>query len=322
LRKFIEDTFGADLAKGTHLNLERALTILDIHTAQTGDARFRVAQDALLVVLRETFFSLHDSYSEPALEYDDLAEQLDDGDTVITFNWDLLLDEALGRSSKLAADGIHDAEGHYGRFLSKLTGWGEATIKGSSPAAPQGAASLGQGTYLKVHGSIDWFHCVNESCRVFGRAYPLLEREARHPCAHCFETLRPLIVPPTLNKPLRALPAVRRLWSRASYELKVASSVLVWGYSLPPTDFYADWLLHQTSSVNLTTLTIINPQVTRGETRLTLNQEYLAPFVEVLRHTENAQLRLFRDYGEYTSGESVYDRFPETRSAIDKLAAR
>ena len=62
---------------------------------------------------------------------------LDDKDSIITFNWDLLLDNVLGRKKMLAefngkGDMSKYSSNHYYQFLLHLSALGEMTWKRSA----------------------------------------------------------------------------------------------------------------------------------------------------------------------------------------------
>ncbi len=49
------------------------------------------------------------------------------------------------------------------------------------------------------------------------------------------------------------------LWNIAVQEIKQANEIVIWGYSLPPTDFHSQWLLRKADSKNLQRVWVINP---------------------------------------------------------------
>ena len=128
-----------------------------------------------------------------------------------------------------------------------------------------------KGVYLKLHGSIDWFYCANEGCRLFNLIFPVKKpTEDYYCCSECHEHNLPLIIPPVLNKAYRQHPVIRRIWNHAADEVKSADELIIWGYSLPPTDFYSKWLLLQARGgankwTNLIRMTVINPNAVDRE---------------------------------------------------------
>jgi hypothetical protein len=119
------------------------------------------------------------------------------------------------------------------------------------------------------------------------------------------ELTDPLIVPPTLNKKVRELPGLRKLWALAAYALERAEHIIVWGYSLPPTDFFSEWLLRQGGRVPCRRLTIINPEVLTPELRL--NQGFIRRFLEALEKPEQTlDLKLFQSFQDMDSGRDIF----------------
>ena len=124
-----------------------------------------------------------------------------------------------------------------------------------------------KGFYLKLHGSIDWKYCANSNC---GANNKVLIAECGR-CRRCFRRLNRLIIPPIINKQYKNYPFIEKIWTLASIQLDSAEEILIWGYRLPPTDFYSNWLLSKTSN-NVIKVSIVNPAcILKGdwkETRL------------------------------------------------------
>jgi hypothetical protein len=73
------------------------------------------------------------------------------------------------------------------------------------------------------------------------------------------------IVPPTLRKQLSGESEnepLRDVWTLADQSLRQAEQIAVIGYSLPPTDFHAEWLLRasvQKNKHDKIDLIVVNP---------------------------------------------------------------
>lgn len=110
---------------------------------------------------------------------------------------------------------------------------------------------------LKLHGSMNWRSCSEPKnrCqkvtsfpvdpRVFTKEqlgdhpfFPVPVRGKRHPLCDCGAELEPtpLIVPPTWNK--RCEWFLEEPWKTAGMALRQAHSIVIVGYSMPPTDQY------------------------------------------------------------------------------------
>jgi hypothetical protein len=137
------------------------------------------------------------------------AKLLRPGDAVITFNWDLLVEEALFDLDK---------EWEY-----KLT---------------DGAISV-----LKPHGSLDWFDSKKVSINRKS-IFPLNEKFKRIQVFNRFRAPRistpvvPVILPPVINKKI-VYEELQAIWRDAWLALRHASEIYVIGYSLPPEDLHA-----------------------------------------------------------------------------------
>ncbi len=73
-------------------------------------------------------------------------------------------------------------------------------------------------------------------------------------CLSCGTDMLPLLIPPLLNKPISDRRIIRSIWSLARQRLDDA------GFSAPPTDFYAAWLLCSTVGVrDNVEIIVVNP---------------------------------------------------------------
>lgn len=171
-----------------------------------------------------------------------LVSKLTMEDSVITFNYDLLIDQEFYRLEPTGKGEF----AHYENFQSIVLGAEAGGLLG-----PSGA----EGLYLKLHGSLNWSRCTNPSCPrssalIIDRDVPAIldlrmgigERR----CSVCDGELAPLLIPPLVDKPIVENPAIRASWGLARKRLTQASTVVVIGYSAPPTDFRSKWLLRST----------------------------------------------------------------------------
>lgn len=107
---------------------------------------------------------------------------------------------------------------------------------------------------MKLHGSINWLIC--SSC---GRLYTHhtsniairnlydSDGEAKVICSSCQTNnirfqLRPIIITPTFIKSLNSIP-IRNIWHNASLDLAEAETIVFIGYSLPDADFELRYML-------------------------------------------------------------------------------
>jgi NAD-dependent SIR2 family protein deacetylase len=155
---------------------------------------------------------------------DDPDRQATRANTFITFNYDLLLDDALRRV------GI---EPDY--CLPE-----ENTVVEDHVAQPK------RRPLLKLHGSTNWGICGN--CR--NRVVVLTRKVTASPgqfrasqCPNCLESeFQPMLIPPSWDKSeYRDL--MKPIWSKAVEELKLASRICIVGYSMPEADSFFKYLI-------------------------------------------------------------------------------
>lgn len=148
-------------------------------------------------------------------------------DTVISFNYDFILEKALERIGRAFEYGIEGMR------------WDGPRTLEDSPLV-----------IIKLHGSINWYQQDGGLC-VAADPQELIDGPGRYP----------LLAPPTWNKssPVGVLP---QLWSRAREAISKATRIVVIGYSMPKTDPYFKYLLAAGLKDNhdLQKLCVINPQ--------------------------------------------------------------
>src|SRR4030042_1842756 len=150
--------------------------------------------------------------------------------SIITFNYDLGLDYSLYKRKIIPNYGLED-------------------VRIGVKAIP----------YLKLHGSINWGRCNNNSCRKvvayrnFGvteyqndlgySILPMISKLRKMKCPFCNNELDkdPFIVPPTWNK-TAFHEQIDIIWKKAAIELKDSEQIIIIGYSFPPTDMFFRYL--------------------------------------------------------------------------------
>lgn len=163
---------------------------------------------------------------------------LDTKSSIISFNYDTLVDESLSnhRLTKGTNPWRWDPSGGYGFFCRSA----ESCI---------GLIGDEQASYssllLKMHGSINWFAKLG-----FNRPYPLdaivhyenwdsfspPPPENRNLIESHIEE-NPIIIPPVLDKSsLSKEPLMKKLWAEAFLKLRQAETIIFIGYSFPVTD--------------------------------------------------------------------------------------
>jgi len=169
---------------------------------------------------------LDDSLRLGAHTHDDLVTNLRtaglmDKTAFLSFNYDLLIDNALSRV--LGAD-----PGYAVTFRSPIT---------AAPATT---------TLLKVHGSLNWLFCptCNQLDHFPGEKIvaDILTDSARMTCAVCQEPRVPIVVPPTFFKVMSNF-YLQQIWKKSEEILRDADHLVFCGYSFPDADLHFKYLL-------------------------------------------------------------------------------
>jgi len=159
-----------------------------------------------------------------------LLDKLRTGDTVLTFNYDTVIEESFptGKSLWDPADG-------YGVEVSGIThAWAEAwRERHGVDARKKSSVQL-----LKLHGSINWTLYKTKKVRLKPRPYVVRSRKGAPVFDKCS------ILPPGWHKNIAVNP-YRRLWREARLRLESCTSLAIIGYSLPETDFLAKALFSE-----------------------------------------------------------------------------
>lgn len=245
---FIKRYYAASIEQlsAIDLDMEDILTLLDIEIERCDKTK-----DLLnLLAARKDFLSLMALtfekvlYGESCPYHARLASLLKPGDYIISFNYDLLIDNALYENCPIWF--IDDGYGLPCYRIIEKNSFRSANVNNNSEVM-----------LLKMHGSFNWMIC--KKCGkfyVFDRedAYPnsLIYRRNQHypgvtePPDHDLDWI---IVPPTLKKDF-SCKVLQSVWEQAYKALQNACNIVIIGYSLPTTDFLVKRLFHQTASRN------------------------------------------------------------------------
>ncbi|MDP1854123.1 MAG: hypothetical protein Q8L26_08005 [Candidatus Omnitrophota bacterium] len=315
---YIKKITGRNIATGKAiLDIESLFTNLEIDIEKRTTPTLLEIRQQLLMIIKKVLYLKERKMPRLNGDYNNFSRLLNVSDTIITFNWDLLLDNVMGRESTLGA-GVSEAEnvsscrpqliGQYNEFIYNISAYSERTIGCLSPNLPYNKWNLKKGVYLKLHGSIDWFYCLNEKCRAVNKVFPLLQPLDKYFCSECHESLETLLIPPVLNKDYRRSPFIRKIWNIAGKELSSASEVIIWGYGLPPTDFYATWLLRQARTDFLKKLVIINPRVIskKGRLQTSFVRKIYNIFLGVIK---KGDLCLYESFSDFTEEKDVLVKY-------------
>ena len=168
-----------------------------------------------------------------------LARSLRAGDTVISFNYDCIMDAALRDCSGKS----WDASSGYGVDVgSGAEAWHDHSGRGRKAKWPV--------NLLKVHGSLNWVRADDTAVHLREDPYEDTERESNE------------VVPPVWNKRISEDPVLADIWKSARNSLRAGPVLVVIGYSVPDTDLLSQVLLRVATSEggkNLTHLISVNP---------------------------------------------------------------
>ncbi len=309
IHTYILATIGKSIIRLDHnIDIEQLLTLIEIDKEKNDTGYIRSLSEKTINLIRSVI-SNSQKNADVSGDYHRFRKQIKVSDTVITFNWDTLLDDAFGRKNILRQRLMWKDKNQYVKFITQLSAWKETTIDHMAIYPPYKTTNHSEGFLLKLHGSVDWFQCKNINCRAYNRAFPLIDFEVTHYCAECFSPVVPIIIPPVLYKNYNEHLMIQTLWNAAESEISSADELLIWGYSLPPTDIHANWLLRQID-YTIKAVTIINPSIIRKSESTTYNNIYLRHIFSPIEHKlDNSEIYLYEDIDDYLNNVTVEEKY-------------
>ncbi|RRJ66066.1 hypothetical protein EHV15_26485 [Paenibacillus oralis] len=195
--------------------------------------------------------------------YNFLASNIDENDSIITFNWDTMLESAL-RKTKMGKRLLANQNYLLNPLLSSFSNQSnyEETAK----------QNLHKGYFLKLHGSINLALCTNDKCWHNSIPFRFSTREELPElwaCHACGNPLRLFIMPPFIHKSYNLNRFFQLQANLAVEKLSIAEEVIIVGYAFPIYDIDVQTLFRviklgpsETSSNHwLDKVTIVNPQI-------------------------------------------------------------
>ncbi len=330
--EYVKTAIGKNIKiRKSNIDIEDLLTHIEIEIERSALPKLLSIRQEILTFIRKLFIQLTDEISGKKNDYNSFVNSIIKSDTIITFNWDILLDNCFGREKKLSQyeeNGIViGSSDHYNEFIFTLTALAEGTRGYPLPKLPYSQWNVDRGYYIKLHGSVDWFYCANEACRSFRKVYPELDLKNELFCSYCHEELNCMIIPPILNKGYKKYPLIRTLWNLASKEISIADEIVIWGYSLPTTDFYSKWLLRQARRAPIKKLTIINPSLlSKDPSKSTLRIGFVRKYYDIFREQLPKKdlmnsLFLYKNYNDYNFGKDIFEAYgiPEKEEKYSRI---
>ncbi|MFZ2509431.1 MAG: hypothetical protein WAW79_13275 [Steroidobacteraceae bacterium] len=167
----------------------------------------------------------------PSTDHTSLLRHVLDGDTLVTFNYETVIEESLPSSTAWDPGDGYGVDTS-GKTLSWAKGW-RARKKRESKV-------VSQIRLLKLHGSVNWTLDENNRIRLKPRPYVVRARKGVAVFDKC------AILPPGWHKRIDINP-YRQLWREARLQCEKCSSLAIIGYSLPDTDLLAKALFAEVS---------------------------------------------------------------------------
>ena len=318
IHEYVWNLLGRNIfSSRSKIDIEALFTLIEIEIERNPSPDLLLIRQELLKLIQTILILLEGKLPNQKSEYNYFLEKLNPSDTIITFNWDIVLDNLLSRTEILVdrykkKTSKDIAAQQYENFIAKLSAFSEGTWGGLSFGHPYEEWNPENGYYLKAHGSIDWLYCSNEACRAFRKVFPAINPQSKHYCAECHEQLEFLIIPPVLNKGYRQYPIIRRIWNLAAKEIATVNILVIWGYSLPPTDFYASWLLRLAREAPLEKVILINPDViSKTKSRVNLGISFIRRYFDLFRKKlPKENLLLYETYTDYYNNLDVFKKYP------------
>jgi len=193
--------------------------------------------------------------------------------------------------------------GIYPNYLKVCTAEMEDSWKSSTLERPISGGKIEGGNtfkqnYIKLHGSIDLVSCQNQGCQNHLKPFVSNPEDKNNKCGLCFENVIPYIIPPIQNKPIRDMHYIRRAWTKAKDLCQMADQVVIWGYSLPVTDHWSNWLIRQVWMGECKEIVIINPEVFSDDGKE--NYQFINRFCPFeMAFGKKVERKIFKSFDEF-----------------------
>jgi hypothetical protein len=199
-----------------------------------------------------------------------LLKRLRSGSTVITFNYDLVIEESFE-----GAELWNPGDGFAIEVIGISHDWTRQWL------ASRGGASRRRSKVhlLKLHGSLGWVQYANRHVRLKDRPY-VVRKGVTEKISVC---------PPGWNKPIHRNP-YKALWREARLKLESCRSLVIVGYSLPETDLLARALFSEVVRMRsarknyLSHLVLVDPSDVVKERFTSLFTPALGPYGRIARY--------------------------------------
>jgi len=189
-------------------------------------ARTHRLEELVRRVLIHTTCDLDGGVAKPIISkiHPPMLQRLQKGDTLITFNYDTVIEEAMPTKATLWTP--------RGGYWVDATGMTHDWTKKWFSSRKLDSSQKAQIKLLKLHGSLNWELYATAKVRLKHRPYVVRARKGK-PVSDSAA-----IVPPGWHKRVDRNP-YNALWHEARLQLEKCATLVVVGYSLPETDLIA-----------------------------------------------------------------------------------
>ena len=175
---------------------------------------------------------------------------------VISFNYDCIADRAMRIGNQ-----------------EKLWTWSHRDGYGFQPSNQSKPKKQSSSILLKLHGSMNWYiplpgerrrtaynsdapiYVPNAPTKPDALAWHRRQRLLGH---RADRRVFPLMIPPVFEKATQISGKLGAVWDLAQEKLDRATVVIMWGYSLPATDYHAEMLFAQGARRSRSKLLVVN----------------------------------------------------------------
>src|SRR6185437_10603019 len=318
LSNYIERKYTRSIFNRHHkIDIEKILTLLEVDITSGGRLDYVALREIILRLIVEVIQRQQLALKPNDGTYELFRQRLNRHDLVVSFNWDTLLDRHLAEATGGDGPALQGSDQWYSlkrRFIYREESNEPLRYLGRERYSPEFDEPIPddfewEASYLKMHGSVDWACCQNELCPAKGYTFRILNPLTTYQCSNCFEPMQTVIVPPVLNKSLSKIAAIRRIWNFANRCIQAAEELVIWGYSLPPTDFYAENLLRRTRKKELHKVDLVNPEVVYHMHEVRRNRIFIRRFEDVVGLKWGKGLEIYESIEDWINGITAGSKY-------------
>lgn len=222
-------------------DIETRETIQEIakppHQPKKWDVRRKNLEELIRrVLLHTTCNHLTDNFvALKSTLHESLLTQLMPGDSVITFNYDLVIEESFGQKPLW-----NPSDGYGIKVHGKSHPWAKNWFKDHGFDTTRGLENS-KLVLLKLHGSLNWDPRTTNGISLKYKPYWVRSQAGKTVPSYVE------LIPPSWNKNIENWP-YKVLWRTARNHLENAKSLIFVGYSMPDTDVLAQALFAEVAS--------------------------------------------------------------------------